>query len=149
MFKPENDGIDHINIYSKGKTELGRFLTNFAHTPISTSDGRFESVEGYWYWLSCRDDKLRELWGWEAKKYGRSVEADDWLDDPQFQQKILDAIEMKIRLSDRFYTEFKDSKLPFDHYYNYNGKVVRPKDGRWILEFLEQWRKRLTTYEEA
>jgi hypothetical protein len=30
----EQDGTTHINIYSKGKTELGRFLTNFAYIGI-------------------------------------------------------------------------------------------------------------------
>ena len=51
ILTPQNDGITHINVYSKGKTTLGRWLTNFAHTPIDTIDGHFESIEGYWYWL--------------------------------------------------------------------------------------------------
>ena len=45
MIDPKLDGIEHINIYSKGKTELGRLLTNFAQTPfIHPEYGRFESV---------------------------------------------------------------------------------------------------------
>lgn len=147
-FKAEEDGITHINIYSKGKTELGKFLTNFAHTPVTTKDGKFESIEGYWYWLSCGDEKLRSLWGWEAKKYGRSVRAIDWVDEEEFQSRICDAIETKIRLSDQFYIEFKESKLPFDHYYNYNGKIVRPKDGRWVIKFIENLRKELNNVKE-
>ena len=31
---PSKDGIDHINIYSKGKTELGKYLSNFTYAPI-------------------------------------------------------------------------------------------------------------------
>ncbi len=142
-YSSETDGIDHINVYSKGKTELGKFLTNFARSPVNTEDGKFESVEGYWYWLSCKDDELRKLWGWKAKEYGRKVGASDWLDDAEFKRKILDAIEKKIRYSDQFYIQFKESTLPFDHYYNYNGKIVRPKDGRWVLEFLEELRKQI------
>lgn len=34
MINPLEDGITHINVYSKGATELGRLLTNFAHTPL-------------------------------------------------------------------------------------------------------------------
>lgn len=49
MFEPKNDGIDHINVYSGGATELGRLLTNFAHTPFENEYGKFESVEGFWY----------------------------------------------------------------------------------------------------
>ena len=48
---PMNDGVDHINVYSKGATELGRFLTNMNNIPVNTKHGRFQSVEGYWHWL--------------------------------------------------------------------------------------------------
>jgi len=34
MINPEEDGITHINIYSKGKTDLGRMLSNFAKLPF-------------------------------------------------------------------------------------------------------------------
>ena len=47
MINPQNDGVDHINIYSKGLTELGRFLSNFEHILITTEDGDFNSIEGY------------------------------------------------------------------------------------------------------
>ena len=50
IINPDNDGIDHINTYSKGKTELGKLLTNFAHTPfVHPKYGEFQSVEGFWY----------------------------------------------------------------------------------------------------
>ena len=39
MYKPKDDGITHINIYSQGKTQLGRFLSNFEPSPIETEDG--------------------------------------------------------------------------------------------------------------
>lgn len=53
MIDHNKDGIDHINIYSKGRTALGRFLSNFAQAEIETEDGEFASIEGYWYWLLC------------------------------------------------------------------------------------------------
>ena len=60
MFQPNEDGITHINICSKGKTELGRLLSNFAHTPFWLQGaGRFESVEGYWFWLGTEVDKAK------------------------------------------------------------------------------------------
>lgn len=143
--KPENDGIDHINVYSKGKTELGKFLTNFAHTPVTTEDGHFESIEGYWYWLSCNDDDLRLLHGWKAKELGRKLEALDWCDDDEFKRKILAAIEWKIRwaLDSSFYFPYKESTLPFVHYYVYDNKIIKPKEGKWIMDFLESFRKAL------
>lgn len=140
---PDEDGITHINIYSKAKTELGRFLSNFTQCKLNTEDGPFVSIEGYWYWLSCKDDNLRELYGWKAKSYGREFGGTDWCDDDEFKRKILNAIEYKVRHSDEFYQEFVDSKLPFVHYYVYDGKVVEPKDGKWILNFLTEWRARI------
>ena len=71
----EEDGITHVNIYSQGKTKLGKWLSNFSHTPIDTEDGHFESIEGYWYWLvtdNINKDILRGLYGYEAKKPGES-----------------------------------------------------------------------------
>jgi len=56
MLDSKMDGVTHINIYSKGKTKLGRLLTNFAHTPFTHAEyGQFASVEGFWYWI--RDGK--------------------------------------------------------------------------------------------
>ena len=43
MFNVLNDGIDHINVYSQGKTFLGVFLSNWYRYPIILDDlGRFE-----------------------------------------------------------------------------------------------------------
>jgi hypothetical protein len=44
---PTTDGIDHINIYSKGYTKLGRLLSNFTKSefthPISRHPKYFRS----------------------------------------------------------------------------------------------------------
>lgn len=72
MVDPNEDGVTHINIYSQGKTELGRMLSNFYKCRIDTKDGVFNSVEGYWYWLGIEDckekDALKTLSGYQAKK---------------------------------------------------------------------------------
>jgi hypothetical protein len=141
-FLPENDGVDHINIYSKGKTELGRFLTNFAHHPTFTPDGYFASIEGYWYWLSCKNDKLRHVWGFKAKELGRELRAKDWVEDPEFKGKIKAAIKNKVENSPLKDT-FKNSTLPFAHYYVYSGKVVEVPKSDWIIEYITQLREEM------
>lgn len=141
---PDNDGVDHINIYSQAKTTLGRFLTNFTHTPFNhPEDGNFCSIEGYWYWLSCKDDKLRTLSGFKAKEYGRSIGAKDWQDDEEFKRKIKLAILIKIQSNEMFKQELHNLRLPLTHYYNYGGKIVEPKEGRWIIEYLESFKKQI------
>lgn len=139
------DGVSHINIYSKGATELGRNLSNFSRSPIETVDGHFESIEGYWYWLNAgpfeNREPLRQLCGYDAKKYGRECKANDWNDQPKFKLKIYHAMLTKLLTNYFTYEKFMENKLPFRHYYSYAGKHVEPKDGQWIIDmwtFLQQ-----------
>lgn len=137
---PSNDGIDHINIYSKGKTELGRLLTNFARTPVVTEDGKFESLEGYWYWLGSKKDKeaedLRNAYGFDAKALGRLLNINDLpskKDKLEFQHKIEKAMEQKVEQHPRISQLLKECDLPFEHYYVYGDKIVNVKGCDWIM----------------
>lgn len=150
MSEPEKDGIDHINIYSKGKTELGRFLSNFTRCGINTPYGMFESIEGYWYYLlvpkfDLRAEKLKTLYGFESKQLGKELtNGVDWEESQYFKDCICRAIKDKIMYNGRKYYElFKYSTLPFKHYYNYGGKVVKVDQGQWIVDYIEKLRKEL------
>jgi len=137
---PDEDGITHINVYSKGKTELGRFLSNFTYAPITTEDGNFNSIEGYWYWLGCihaDKNQLRSLYGFRAKQVGRELGANDWIDTDEFKRKISTAIVIKINSNKKFKAELINNKLPLTHYYVYGGKIVNVPKASWILEVLE------------
>ncbi len=143
-----SDGVSHINIYSKGKTSLGRALSNFYYSPITTVDGEFDSLEGYWYWLSCPDtypfkDDFRKLCGNDAKVRGREVGARDWLGAPHFKLRIYNAMLTKLILHDTILQEFLVNELPFRHYYVYKDKVVEPAEGAWIIEMWEFLRSQL------
>lgn len=144
MINPKNDGIDHINIYSKGSTALGRFLSNFADCHIKTEDGYFRTIEGYWYWLSTKHEPLRDFVGWQAKQVGRKLRGKDWDGSPEFQDKISKAIIIKI-LQDEWAKEqlVKTVQLPLYHYYMYNDQIVMPKDGLWILELIDWLRQEI------
>ncbi len=136
-----NDGVDHINIYSQAKTVLGRFLSNWTLQPFTCEDGKFDSIEGYWFWLGTRDERFRSLYGYAAKRLGGSLPRTVRLAEEEFQRKIKLAMEIKIRGAPDFIRRsFKDSTLPFDHYYVYNG--VRKDAGyTWIVEYWEKLRK--------
>lgn len=139
---PETDGIDHINVYSKGSTNLGKRLSNFHWAPFELpDDGKFGTIEGYWYWLGCKDDRLRKIGGWQCKEIGRALGAPDWLDDQEFKNKICTAIRAKLDQNVDIKQEFIDSTLPFTHYYVYGNKVVNVPKAKWILDFLEELRK--------
>ena len=143
---PELDGKDHINVYSKGRTEVGRLLSNFAHTPFEhPTDGRFESVEGYWYWLLSKHedrDRLRRLHGFLAKQVGREQRAPD---DPQhtdqaFREKIYYAFEAKLKGNPELARMLKDSTLPFKHYYAYEKRIVTLPQHDWVLVYWDRLR---------
>lgn len=143
MIDYKQDGINHINIYSKGKTSLGRFLSNFADARIETEDGEFSSVEGYWYWLLLKNDtamiqrekeSLRIFFGFDVKdlgrrllkRYGSRFSEEKQVDnDSDFQRKIKNAIKFKIDNNLKYKEELAKCTLPFEHYYVYYGKVKR------------------------
>lgn len=145
---PSKDGINHINVYSKGETKLGRQLSNFAFSPFNhPEDGQFNSVEGYWYWLGCKQDRLRKVWGYAAKRLGREYGAPDWQSDAEFKRKIRLAIRSKIAQNPALKKQLQASSLPLTHYYYYgnmnNCKVITVSDGQWIIDELELVRSEL------
>lgn len=144
-YHPRNDGVDHINVYSKGATELGRQLSNFAHAPFRhTQDGQFASVEGYWYWLSTgsKHEGLRVMHGYQAKQYGKvlpKVQVDD------FNERVKEAIRCKLRQNRNILHALTDSTLPLTHYYWYgtvdNPNIITLERHSWIIEELERIRR--------
>lgn len=150
MLDPRDDGVKHINIYSKGSTKLGVMLSNFYLQPFKLEKyGHFASIEGFWYWLSTgkQHDVLRSLWGYGAKVVGRKLERVP-MPEEEFRNEILYAIKVKILTNSELRKEFKNSTLPFVHYYYYgpldNAKVVE-HDGRfsWLMDFFEKFRAEL------
>lgn len=122
------DGVDHINVYSKGATQLGRLLSNFAHTPFTGGNREFASVEGWWHWY-CTGKKfhhLADLYGFKAKQEGKKYERVQVPD-----RKVLFSVyKRKIECNDNIRRMLVESTLPFTHYYVYGGKVVQT-DWEW------------------
>jgi len=144
---PFEDGKQHINIYSRGQTNLGRALSNFAKIGfIHPKHGEFESVEGYWYWLSTgkKHQFLRHLSGFKAKEEGKKLER---VPVENFKDEIERVIRFKITQNPDLLQEFKMSVLPFKHYYMYGTlpdvKTVYPRDHLWLVGVLESLRERL------
>lgn len=137
------DGINHINVYSKGKTKLGKWLSNFTNAPISLPEGQFDSIEGYWYYLLTNDERLKSLSGFEAKKLGQHlVSKESSSKDQEFIDKIKFALDVKLKTYREYARLLGKSILPLCHYYIYNDKKF---DGGsdWIIQHLEERRKLL------
>lgn len=146
------DGVDHINIYSRGNTELGRQLSHFAHSPfIHPFYGPFESMEGFWYWMRAgnhlrakglQDDKLRYLSGYKAKQYGKNFPIQRY---EHFKEDILAANYQKILQHRTLHNLLVESTLPFRHYYMFGpgNVIVQPRDSNWLVTGFEDIRQAL------
>lgn len=152
---PEEDGITHINAHPTSKIELGKLLSQWAHTPfIHPFYGPFTSIEGFWYWLrsSVRDDKLRYLSGKHAKGYGKVLPKNFY---PEFWEDIHAAVWQKIIQNTNISQMLLDTTLPIRQYYVEdraieNGGVVvtkriiiGPRDYDKYIEGIEEARSAL------
>lgn len=146
---PLNDGVDHINVYSNGRTELGRQLSNLAHMPfVHPRYGKFASVEGFWHWVSTgmEHDILRSLHGLEALRKGRTY---PMVMIDNFEEIIKSGIEAKINSYPLLKMGLITKKLPLAHYFVFKGKgdapdkVVVQEQFRWIVAHLEHFANQL------
>jgi hypothetical protein len=127
---PLEDGVSHINVYSRGKTELGRCLTNPA--PISFDHpkyGTFDNVEGFHFFLKtgAKDYNYATINGFEARRKGKS-EVGLYKDLPEFDVMMRAAWLAKILQNRKLYRDVLENNLPLTHYYFYgkedNCKVI-------------------------
>lgn len=136
---PAKDGIDHINVYSRGRTALGRALSNFSPIGFELPGyGRFKSVEGFWYYIKTgmQHEELRLLYGLQAKQLGKSLEVKQ-LAPCVFEGLIARAIEAKIEQHPDLLTAVCENKLPYRHYYLMRGTVVLKPEHDWQLRVIE------------
>lgn len=145
---PTRDGITHVNIWSKGKTSLGRNLSNFAAIGFNHPKfGKFASLEGFWYWLATgkQHDDLRMMVGYLAKKTGKALEQ---IDNPNFVEEFKSGMYWRLAQNEELRTELRrlvwEQALPLRHYYVYGegptAKVVDVSEKhQWQLDFYEWW----------
>lgn len=154
--QPVNDGIDHINVYSKAHTELGKLLSNFAHSPFEHPKyGHFESVEGFWYYRGMvgklPEETLKSLrykHGFKAKELGKELRktlpAGSDEDDSDFPEDVMEAIRCKLRQNRRILNLLVETKLPFVHYYYYgkvdNAKLIFSPKYDWMIDEISRIR---------
>lgn len=145
---PKQDGVTHINCWSKGKTTIGQLLSNFSQSPFKHPEfGYFASVEGFWYWLASgrQHENLRRLYGASAKSVGMQLETIP-MNDEEFRERVLEAIRSKIEQNTGLREMFLATELPFFHYYVYGRSadvVVEKPQHQWQMDFLMQLRTEL------
>lgn len=148
----QEDGVSHINVYSRGATELGKQLSHFWKKPfVHPFYGKFNSMEGFWHYIKAEapDDQLRTLHGPEAKFYGAALPRGRLYDS--FYDVIIEANFHKIVQNAELAQMVVDSTLPFDHYFLLPpGPVFVRKPGfEWLVEGLEKIRQELKYAQQA
>lgn len=140
--KPEEDGIAHINVYTKGRTPLGKMLSNLSRFGFLHEDyGWFECLEGYWYWLAtgCRHEQFKTMNGWDAKSIGSKMER---VELPDFQTRFKEGMRLRLEQNEQLRTELLNSTLPFEHYYDYKGAIRDVKERhQWQFDFYDAYRQ--------
>lgn len=141
QYDPREDGITHINIYSKGNTTLGRALSNWTPCTIKTSIGEFRSIEGLIFYLGSFNEKLRTVVGYETKELGEKVDRGIRLPDDIFRRIVVEGMKSKLEaLVPSLRNQFYRDKLPFTHYYRYGNKIIEIPKWQWQVEAWEELR---------
>jgi hypothetical protein len=141
--KVELDGVTHINIDKKGHTELGQMLTHMARSQFDHPEfGPFQSVEGFIGFIrsGAKDDQFHYVHGMNARYRAKNQDSDFIRG---FREIVMEANYLKIVQNESLLKAFRDSTLPFDHYYCLanNGRPVQPRNAQWIIPGFEELRR--------
>lgn len=153
MLSAEQDGINHINIYSKGKTNLGKRLTNMHHFTFRYDNIEFISVEQAWHFYKfcgypeIANKVLQFKNSFECLKFARDNKQEDsaeHVQTPIFQQLMKDVIRTRIECDIELQNMLRNSWLPFEHYYVYGDKIQDQRNKyEWLLDIFEEYRTEL------
>ena len=152
-FLPEGDGIDHVNVYSKSRSKLGRTLSNFAHTPFTLGENRFETVESWWYWTKMNKINAANLFptfteeqmiemkskiGKEAKTMFRNLYKDDSSSYSPTKDELKAAYLQKLLEHPEIEKLLLENNLPLAHYYMMFSKKVSADSTLWTAKLWEE-----------
>jgi hypothetical protein len=143
------DGVDHINIYSFGETDLGQVLSH--DSPVKFRHhifGAFSNVEAFWHYIQSeeRDDRLRNMSRMSFQRFKSELNIRMVTN---FRAIIMDANYQRIKQNPGIMQAIIDSTLPFDAYYYTSDRIrQRPKYFAWLLHGFEEIRKALKEQRE-
>jgi hypothetical protein len=143
------DGVDHINIYNLGNTELGVALSegvryHFVHEQY----GPFQSVAGFSAWLRSNDedDLFRTLAGYAVIQLTRTKTFKLKIENIKYETMM--AHWYKINSFQRLVDMVVKSDLKFDYYYLYGKQSdqqirIRNAHANWVVAGFEEIRRAL------
>jgi len=141
----KEDGVDHINIWDRGNTTLGKFLSHNAKTPFTHNIFRkFCSMDSFWKYIQSeeRDDRLRVMSGVTLRAFSKQL---TMLRINNFKAIILDSEWQKLKQYPDKVKIMRESTLPFDFYYinKKSGIRIRPTYFNWLIAGINEIRTAL------
>jgi predicted NAD-dependent protein-ADP-ribosyltransferase YbiA (DUF1768 family) len=157
-YNPLEDGVTHVNVYSKSRCLLGRLLSNFAHTPIEQEGLKFESIESWWYYTKMKninagglfpiftEEQLNEVSksvGNSAKQKFRELYKEDSTSYNPTREEVLEIYILKAESHEDLNRLLLENKLPFSHYYMMFDKKVNADDYLWTAELWNEVKEKI------
>lgn len=146
----ELDNVNHINIDSRAKTELGQMLTHLCESKfIHPEYGPFQSMEGFWAYIrnGGTGNQYRTMHGMTARRASQKVKSRKIAN---FYEIMLEANYEKIVQNQSGLAELlMKSTLPFEHYFIYGprdakiaapGHLVRPPVEEMMVKMMTEIR---------
>lgn len=154
---PQEDGITHINIYTKSNCKLGKMLSNMYQSPFNFQGINFNSIEQAWHYFKFKDNDVQKAnhilslnSSFECLKYAKAnktIESTKIALSDSFKELMCSLIRSKIMNDNTLKLMLRNSFLPLEHYYAYgtdNPKVHDQKDKYlWMIESIEHTRYEL------
>lgn len=144
-FSPSEDGISHINVYTRGATVLGRGLSNLSDCNIEHPYfGHFRTLEGLWYYMKTgfKDDTFRIVKGLSAREQGKKMPSAQY---PLFNKMFKLGMLEKLDRNQNLQHELINNDLPLAHYYVYGTRVHQLNHHQWQLDYWMLLRQALIT----
>lgn len=145
LYCPKDEGLTHINSYSKSSLLCGKVLSNFAPIELNTPYGVFHNIESLWIYLRCGDNRLHDTYNpLDARKIGNIADRNYLCGKIEFESIIRDAIYYKLNcyseflLSDKYFT---DLNLEIIHNWVRNGEYVTAgNSSKLLVNSIITWR---------
>lgn len=139
------DGVDHINIWEEGATDLGQVMSHSSPIELNHSlFGRFSNMQAFWNYIQSveRDDRIRALTGRNLRQFSQKLTPAKVVN---FRAIIMDSNYQRAKQYPLIVKELVESSLPFDCYYLHRtSKVrIRPNFFLWLNRGWEEIRKAL------
>lgn len=151
---PLLEGITHLNVYTKSKFKIGRALSNMSNFPVLLKEGKFNTLEGYWYWrMTGRTEYFFKFCsGYEAKKKGQQIlknrERAVEEDNEDFREDFKLALRERFKQNKDLLLDLVKTNLPLKHYYFHQGtknvlsfKIIDKSAHDWTLKEIERVRE--------